>query len=141
MPVTLYYCTYISARNLPWLHLLRSGVFPGSTAYSNWRHNINVLIISHDCKQLGCQCAIICSPKKSSTGHKAHWDICEMCYIRTSHYYYYYYYYYIWRCLPDHRLTHFFYLSWSFLITWCRVCIKHHVSTSIRPHLKIWENW
>jgi hypothetical protein len=41
------------------------GVFPGSTAYSNWRHNIN-LLIPHDCKLLGCQCAIICSPKKSS---------------------------------------------------------------------------
>jgi hypothetical protein len=29
--------------------------------------------------------AVICSPKKSSTGCKAHWDICEMRYIRTSH--------------------------------------------------------
>jgi hypothetical protein len=37
------------------------------------------------------QCAIICSPNKFSTGCKAHWDICEMRYIRTSHYYYYYY--------------------------------------------------
>jgi hypothetical protein len=27
--------------------------------------------------------AVICSPKKSSTDCKAHWDICEMCYIRT----------------------------------------------------------
>jgi hypothetical protein len=30
--------------------------------------------------------AVICSPKKSSTDHdrKAHWDICEMRYIRTA---------------------------------------------------------
>jgi hypothetical protein len=27
--------------------------------------------------------AVICSPKKSSTDCKAHWDICEMRYIRT----------------------------------------------------------
>jgi hypothetical protein len=27
-------------------------------------------VIPHDCKLLGCQCAIICSPNKSSTGCK-----------------------------------------------------------------------
>jgi hypothetical protein len=40
------------------------GLFPGSTAYSNWRHNINVLIISHDCKMLGCQWRRNMQPEK-----------------------------------------------------------------------------
>jgi hypothetical protein len=75
-------CIWGTLKN-PFNYLYKSkGLFPGSTSYYNSRHNINVLIISHDCKLLPL---CISNPKKSSIGCKAHWDICEMCYIRTYH--------------------------------------------------------
>jgi hypothetical protein len=71
LPNPLVICIWGTLKNLLNYSYKSRELSPGSTAYSNWRHNINVLsLMIVSC--LAANGAVLCSPKKSSTDCKAH---------------------------------------------------------------------